>query len=130
MSNYTDRRVSNTGVFNIEIVKGTDFLLIGRIQEKNQAFGSGGFEPVDVTSWSWVGKIKSAKDATLLADFTITIADQGTDTGVFYLALDNTETAAIGASTSGVYDVVATQSGEKKQVLRGTVKFSDSVSAL
>ncbi len=128
MASYTQRRVSNTGTFNIDIVKGTDFLLIARVQEKNQVFGSGGYIPVDITGWSWISKVRSAKDGSLLADFNITIGDQTTDTGVFYAALDNTATAAL-TSTSGVYDVVATNtSNEVTQVLRGTVKILESVS--
>lgn len=128
MPAYTDRRVSNTGTFNIEIVKGTDFLLIGRVQEKNEAFGSGGYIPVDVTSWTWTSKIKSADLGTELATFVVSIADQGVDPGVFYLALDDTVTLTLPTS-SGVYDVIAFSNNVKRQVLRGTVKIVDSVSA-
>lgn len=128
MPAYTDRRVSNTGVFNIEIVKGTDFLLIGRVQEKNQAFGSGGYIPVDVTSWSWTAKIKSADLGTELATFVVSIADQSVDPGVFYMALDDAVTTTLPTS-SGVYDLIAFANNVKRQVLRGTVKILDSVSA-
>jgi len=128
MPAYTDRRVSNTGVFNIEIVKGTDFLLIGRVQEKNQAFGSGGYEPVDVTSWAWTAKIRSADLGTLLATFVVSIADQNVDPGVFYLALSDDITGALPV-TSGVYDVIADSNNVRRQVLRGTVKILESVSA-
>jgi len=128
MPSYSERRVSNTGTFNLEIVKGTDFLLIARVQEKNQTFGSSGYTPVDLTGWTWIGQIRSAKEQTLVTTFTITIANQATDTGVFYCALTNATTAAV-TSTSGVYDVIATNaSSEKKQILRGTVKFSESIS--
>ncbi|MCP4843210.1 MAG: hypothetical protein GY887_15915 [Halieaceae bacterium] len=128
MPSYSERRVSNTGTFNLEIVKGTDFLLIARVQEKNQTFGSSGYTPVDLTGWTWIGQIRSAKEQTLVTTFTITIANQATDTGVFYCALTNATTAAV-TPTSGVYDVIATNaSSEKKQILRGTVKFSESVS--
>jgi hypothetical protein len=128
MPAYTDRRVSNTGVFNIEIVKGTDFLLIGRVQEKNQAFGSGGYEPIDVTGWSWTAKIRSADLGTLLATFDVQVADQGSDPGVFYLALSDDITTTLPV-TSGVYDVIADANNTKRQVLRGTVKIEESVSA-
>lgn len=128
MPAYTDRRVSNTGTFNIEIVKGTDFLLIGRVQEKNEAFGSGGYIPVDVTDWTWTSKIKSADLGTELATFVVSIADQAVDPGVFYLALDDTITQTLPTS-SGVYDVIAFSNNVKRQVLRGTVKILDSVSA-
>jgi len=128
MPAYTDRRVSNTGTFNIEIVKGTDFLLIGRVQEKNEAFGSGGYIPVDVTSWTWTSKIKSADLGTELATFVVSIADQNVDPGVFYLALDDSITETLPTS-SGVYDVIAFANNVKRQVLRGTVKIVDSVSA-
>jgi len=128
MPSYSERRVSNTGTYNIEIVKGTDFLLIARVQEKNQTFGSAGYTPVDLTGWSWVGQIRSAKEKTLVETFTITIANQTTDAGVFYCALTDTQTSAATVS-SGIYDVISTDTaGDKKQILRGTVKFTDSVS--
>jgi len=128
MPSYSERRVSNTGTYNIEIVKGTDFLLIARVQEKNQTFGSSGYTPVDLTGWSWVGQIRSAKEKTLVETFTITIANQTTDTGVFYCALTDTQTSAATVS-SGIYDVISTDTaGDKKQILRGTVKFTNSVS--
>lgn len=102
--------------FNINIEQGATFELNCTMRDSNNAL-------VDLTGWTFSGKIKETlASQNAVANFSFTIANQGTDPGEFLISLSAAVTAAIPVSlrpgadrpiTQYFYDIEATKPDSK-----------------
>ena len=89
---------------------------------------------INLTGYTITGKIKrKTSDATALATFTATLANQTTNPGQFTLSLTSTQTGALPTATGPtaqkvllecVYDIEASQGSTVYRLLEGVVSIS------
>lgn len=126
------------GTQDITIYQGDDYELFFRVRalvwDPDANGGAGGYVPgdyVDLTGFTPKAQIRpSAGSATLLAEFTATLANQtDPDTkGGVYLTLDSAETTDL-PTTGGKWDVQLTEDATLKvqTYLRGSVTVTAEV---
>ena len=117
---------------NITIKRGDTFSLFARARDKVWDAIEGEYVPgpyKDLTGWTGLCQLRETEDsATIVATATITLGNQVTVPGSFFMTMSKTITAAITVVT-GVYDVqFTTGAGEDYTYVGGTWQLSKDVS--
>jgi hypothetical protein len=119
---------------DIEVYRGDFFSFFFRVYRVNPDGSQGAYE--DLTGWTGLAQIRASEnDASVIATFTFTPANQTTFPGGVLLSLDETVTETFtlaGQATSGklgVWDVQLTNTlGEPNTYIKGAVMLEKDVS--
>ena len=112
------------GKYNISMDQGATFQLKLTIKGGDPAV------PLDITSWTFAGKIRKSYNTPELAAFSFDIQDQITNTGEVVISMSSADTGAIPAeapTSNYVYDIEATNGGSVTRILQGAVSFSAEI---
>ena len=105
------------GVHNIEITKGTDFSLTMTLKDAGGA-------ALNVTNYTFKSQIRRKQSTGTAAEFTITKTNAAA--GQIKLALAKSVTAGL-PNGKLLYDLVADDSSEVRQYVKGKVTVIDTV---
>jgi len=112
----------NTGVYDLDILKGNDFL-----QNLQFATDAAGLNPIDITDNTFKAEIRESqsRSSTLIATFTVTIVNAVN--GQISMSLTDTQTGAI-ERRQGFWDILRTDlAGFDSTPIGGVVNFKDTV---
>jgi hypothetical protein len=117
---------------NIAFVRGDSYSKFGRVRTKvwdatAQAYIPGPYR--DITGWTGLAQVRATVDtATVLFEFTVTVGNQETVPGSFFLTAAPAVTAAL-TTLAGVWDLQwTTDTGEVYTYAAGTVTLTKDVS--